>query len=65
MKDHILDEIRRIRAEHSAEFNHDLDAMVKDLQRREALSRARGVKFVAPPKNNKRTQRKTASRKVR
>ena len=53
MKDPILEEIRRIRTERSAEFNHDLRAMMDDLRRREALSRARGVKFVSPPKREK------------
>jgi len=65
IKDPIIEELHRIRAERSARFNHDFDAMVDDLQRREALSRARGVKFADLPKNNKRTQRKAASKKVR
>ena len=52
-KDPIVEEIHRVRAEHSKQFNHDLDAMFKDLQRREALSRARGVKFAAPRKRKK------------
>jgi len=60
MKDPILEEIRKIRAEHSAQFNHDLDAMVKDLQKEEALARARGVKFADPPKRKKSRSRKTA-----
>ena len=53
MKDPILEEIRRIRTERSARFNHDLDAMVKELQREEALDRARGVKFADPPARKK------------
>jgi len=62
--DPIVEELHRIRAERSARFNHDLHAMVKDLQRREAISRARGVKFVAPPKRRKpRGARKTTSAK--
>jgi len=60
MKDEILGEIHRIRAAHAARFNHDLDAMVKDLQRREALSEARGVKFLDPPKPKRPRSRKTA-----
>jgi len=59
--DEILDEIHRIRAEHAAEFNHDLKAMLNDLRREEALAKARGVKFVSPPKDRKRSRnRKTA-----
>ena len=56
MKDPIIEELHRIRAEHAAEFNHDLHAMIKDLQRSEALSRARGVKFVSPPPKRKKTR---------
>ena len=63
MKDPILEEIHRIRDEYSARFP-TIEAMGKHLRQREALSRARGVKFVAPPKNNKRTKRKTAPKKV-
>ena len=35
MKDPIIAELRKIRDEHAARFNHDLDAMVRDLQARE------------------------------
>jgi len=58
--DEILDEIHKVRAAHAARFNHDLEAMARDLQRREALSRARGVKFDDPPKRKKSRSRKTA-----
>jgi len=62
VKDPIIEELHRIRAERSAEFNHDIKAMIKDLQRREALSRARGVKFDDPPKRKKtRVRGKAAS----
>jgi len=50
----ILDEIHRVRAEHAAEFNHDLKAMLDDLRRHEALAKARGVKFLSPPKDRRR-----------
>ena len=36
MKDHIVEEVRRIRDEHAAQFNYDLDAIVADLKRSEA-----------------------------
>ena len=36
--DPIVEELHRIRAERSARFNHDIHAMVKDLQRQEILS---------------------------
>jgi hypothetical protein len=33
MKDSILEEIWRIRDEHAAQFNYDLDAIVEDINR--------------------------------
>jgi len=36
MKDHIVEEVRRVREEHAAQFNFDLDAIVADLKRSEA-----------------------------
>jgi len=62
IKDPIVEEIRRARAEYSAQFP-TLEAMVKDIQRREAISRARGVKFADPPKR-KKPRGKTASKNV-
>ena len=60
MRDPILEEIHRVREKYSSQFP-TFEAMVKDLQRREALSRARGVKFDDPPKRKKtRTRSKTA-----
>jgi hypothetical protein len=53
VKDTILDELHKRRLERGAAFKHDIDAMVKDLQRREAESRRRGVKFVTPRKRRK------------
>ena len=35
MNDHIVDEIRRIRDEHAAQFNYDVDAIFADLKRSE------------------------------
>ena len=36
MKDPIVEEVRRIREEHAAEFHYDLDAIVADIKRTEA-----------------------------
>jgi hypothetical protein len=55
MKDPIVEEVHRIREKHSKRFNYDLDAIVKDLQQREAQSRARGVKFITPRKRRRLT----------
>ena len=35
MKDTIIAELRRIRDEHAAKFNYDLEAIAADLQKRE------------------------------
>ncbi len=50
MKDPVVEEVHRYREERARKFNHDIDAMVKDLQASEAESRQRGVKFVMPKK---------------
>lgn len=36
--DPIVDEVRRIREEHAARFNYDLDAIIKDFQESQRLS---------------------------
>ena len=36
MEDHIVEEVRRIRDLHAAQFNYDVDAIVADLKRSEA-----------------------------
>ena len=33
MKDPIVDEVRRIREEHAAQFNYDIDAICEDIRR--------------------------------
>ena len=53
MKDPIVENIHKMRMERSKRFKHDIDAMMKDLQRREAQSQARGVKFITPRKRKK------------
>jgi hypothetical protein len=52
--DPIIAEIRRIREEHAAKFNYDLDAIVADLQAKE---RSSGRKVVSlPPKRVAKTK---------
>lgn len=46
--DPIIKEIHQIRAEHAAQFNYDLTAMVKDLQKEEQQSGKKLVSF--PPR---------------
>ena len=48
MKDPIVEEVRRFRAEHSERFGNDLDAICKDLRRHQATSGRRVVRL--PPK---------------
>jgi hypothetical protein len=45
MKDHIVDEVRRIREEHAAAFGYDIDAIYADLKRLEKESKAPRVSF--------------------
>lgn len=45
-KDEIVEEVRRIRHEHAARFNNDLDAIVADLRKRQGES---GHKVVSLP----------------
>ena len=46
-KDPIVEEIRKIREEHSAKFNHDLRAIYKDLKEQERTSGRRYMKYPA------------------
>jgi hypothetical protein len=39
MEDPIVEEVRRIREEHAASFNYDIDAIYADLKRFEAESK--------------------------
>jgi hypothetical protein len=45
MSDEIVDEVRRIREEHAAEFNYDVDAIFADLKRLQAESKQPRVSF--------------------
>jgi hypothetical protein len=53
VKDPIVEEIHKRRVARAEAFGHDIDAMVADIRRREAISRSRGVKFVTPQKRKK------------
>ena len=44
-KDPIVEEVRRIRDEHAKKFNYDIDAIFRDIKRREKRS---GRKYVTP-----------------
>lgn len=46
MTDPIVDEVRRVRDEHAASFNYDLDAIFQDIKEQEKKS---GLKFVSYP----------------
>ncbi|MEP7336296.1 MAG: hypothetical protein ABI977_00900 [Acidobacteriota bacterium] len=46
-KDEILEEIWKIREEHAAKFNYDLDAIYEDLKQGEEEERKRGRIFVS------------------
>lgn len=46
-KDEILEELWKIREEHAAKFNYDLDAIYEDLKQGEEEERKRGRKFVS------------------
>ncbi|MCD4727758.1 MAG: hypothetical protein K8R46_08860 [Pirellulales bacterium] len=43
--DPIVAEVRRIRAEHAAKFNYDLEAIYRDLKERERSSGRTYVRF--------------------
>ena len=57
--ENILDEVRRIRREYVAEFGGDLDAIYRDLKRREQAS---GRKCVNLRVSNQRQTKKTRHR---
>ena len=45
-KDPIVEEIRKFREQYASQFNHDIDAIYKDIQQRQAQS---GKKLVSLP----------------
>ena len=50
MKDHIVEEIRKVRDEYAAHFNHDVKAMLADMRQRQAKSGRKVVSFDADEK---------------
>ncbi len=44
-KDEIVEEVRRIREENAAKFNHDLKAILDDARKRQKLSGQKVVSF--------------------
>lgn len=54
-KDPTVEEIRKLREEYSAEFGHDLDAIVRDLKRKERQG-GRNTVSLPPRKPNKPPQ---------
>jgi len=49
--DEIVEEVRKVRDEYAAQFNYDLDAISKDIKRKEEKSQRRVVS--SPPKKSK------------
>lgn len=50
MKDHIVEEIRKVRDDYAALFNHDVKAMLADMRQRQAKSGRKVVSFDAGEK---------------
>lgn len=48
-QDEIVEEIRSIRQEYAQSFNYDLDAIFKDLQKKEAESGIKVVNLASKP----------------
>ena len=48
MNDPIVEEVRRVRESHAAQFDHDLDAIFRDIKQREKRS---GLTFVSFGRN--------------
>lgn len=49
MNDPIVDEVRRIRDAHAAQFNYDLDAIFRDIKEQEKKSGHKFISGVARP----------------
>ena len=58
MKDPIVEEVRRVRDEHSRSFDYNLDAICKEYQQRQLLLGSRLVRF--PPKDASTSSTKRA-----
>jgi len=46
-KDPIVEETRKLREQYASQFNHDIDAIFKDIQQRQAQSGKKLVSFPA------------------
>ena len=46
-KDPVVEEIRKIREQYANKFNHDIDAIYEDIQRRQAISAKKSVSLPA------------------
>jgi hypothetical protein len=48
LNDPIVDEVRRVRDEHAARFNYDLDAIFRDIKEQEKKSGRKFVNLIPP-----------------
>lgn len=48
MNDPIVEEVRRVREEHAARFNYDLDVIFRDIKEHEKKSGRKFVSFTPP-----------------
>ncbi len=48
MNDPIVEEVRRVRDAHAAQFNYDLDAIYQDIKEQEKKSGRKFVSFTSP-----------------
>jgi len=46
-KDPVVEETRKLREQYASQFNHDIDAIYEDIQRRQAQSGNKPVSFPA------------------
>ncbi len=69
MNDPIVNEVRRVREAHAAQFNYDLDAIFKDLKEQEKRSDRNFVSFDAhgnePASSSKKQKKKRKTKKQR
>jgi len=59
-RDAIVEEIRKGRAEHAAQFNYDVKAIIEALQEEERQSGRRFVSFAGKSDKNRKKQNKKA-----
>ena len=62
-KDEIVEEVRRIRFEHAAKFDHDLKAILDDARKRQKASGRKTVSF-APRKSDTGRIKKSVAEKA-